>query len=212
MSFFHDPHSGFAGEGKLPQYFPIYERHFSRFVNLSPVVLEIGVGNGNSQRLWRDYFGPNASIFGVEIDRDREGLAVPDGKIFIGDQGDTEFLQRVVDRIGPIDIVIDDGGHDQRMLKVSFDFLWPHLTRHGVYLIEDTHVGYTGHPPPNHIAEYSFNEVAKQLTDEVNAIHFDGHRNHTDFQRTLMSMHFYESIIVFEKGDNVANKRARKLD
>ena len=38
---------------KWTHYFPIYERHFGRFVNLSTTFIEIGVSKGGSLELWR---------------------------------------------------------------------------------------------------------------------------------------------------------------
>ena len=55
---------------KWSQYFPAYERHFSRFINHSFVFLEIGVRYGGSLPLWRQYFGPNAIIVGIDIDEE----------------------------------------------------------------------------------------------------------------------------------------------
>jgi limonene-1,2-epoxide hydrolase len=49
-------------------YFDIYEKHFSRFRNLKPVILEIGVMGGGSLEMWRDYFGEGAQIIGLDID------------------------------------------------------------------------------------------------------------------------------------------------
>jgi hypothetical protein len=34
-------------------------------------------------------------------------------KILIGSQEDRNFLRSFIDKIGPIDILIDDGGHTQ---------------------------------------------------------------------------------------------------
>ena len=53
---------------KRASYFPVYERHFSRFCNKSMTFLEIGVARGGSARLWSRYFGPMAKIVGVDIE------------------------------------------------------------------------------------------------------------------------------------------------
>jgi len=49
-------------------YFDIYEQHFARFREIAPRFLEIGVQRGGSLKLWRDYFGPEAHIVGIDID------------------------------------------------------------------------------------------------------------------------------------------------
>ena len=47
---------------KWLHYFDIYERHLHRFRNRKPVMLEIGVFDGGSLRMWRDYFGPDCRM------------------------------------------------------------------------------------------------------------------------------------------------------
>ena len=42
-------------------YFDIYHRHFAPFRGQALTMIEIGVFNGGSLPMWRDYFGPQAS-------------------------------------------------------------------------------------------------------------------------------------------------------
>ena len=53
---------------KWMHYFDIYDRHFSKFRGRPVVVLEFGVQYGGSAQMWREYFGPDAKIYGVDID------------------------------------------------------------------------------------------------------------------------------------------------
>jgi len=41
---------------------------FNRFRNKEIVILEIGVLQGGSLQMWKDYFGDKAKIFGIDID------------------------------------------------------------------------------------------------------------------------------------------------
>ena len=41
---------------KWIHYFDIYEKHFQKFQNKNPVILEIGVQNGGSLDMWNYYF------------------------------------------------------------------------------------------------------------------------------------------------------------
>jgi hypothetical protein len=52
---------------KWRHYFEIYDRHFARFRGQSPHVVEFGVSQGGSMRMWKDYFGAGATIHGVDI-------------------------------------------------------------------------------------------------------------------------------------------------
>ncbi len=42
---------------KWNHYFDIYDRHFKRFRNKEVTILEIGVSQGGSLQMWKDYFG-----------------------------------------------------------------------------------------------------------------------------------------------------------
>ena len=48
----------------------------------------------------------------------------------------------MVDRYGPFDIIIDDGGHTMEQQIASIETLFPALNEGGVYLCEDTHTSY----------------------------------------------------------------------
>ena len=55
---------------KWIHYFDIYERHFRRFKDTQPAILEIGVFGGGSLSMWQDYFGKKSQIVGIDIDTD----------------------------------------------------------------------------------------------------------------------------------------------
>jgi hypothetical protein len=55
---------------KWKHYFPVYERHLTKFVNTDVVFIEIGVGEGGSLQMWKRYLGPFARIVGIDIKLD----------------------------------------------------------------------------------------------------------------------------------------------
>lgn len=59
-------------------------------------LLEIGVSYGGSLRLWRKYFGPDAVIFGIDIDRKCSKFNGQDAQVRIGSQADRVFLEKTV--------------------------------------------------------------------------------------------------------------------
>lgn len=126
--------------------FPIYERHFARFRNAAPVVLEIGVKKGGSLDMWRHYFGPSATIIGVDINQSFARFRDDGFLIEIGDQGDAEFWQRFKQKYPRVDVLIDDGGHRMDQQRVTFLSMFPHLSADGVYLCEDLHTSYWAPP------------------------------------------------------------------
>lgn len=125
---------------KWHHYLPIYESLFSKFVGSSVTILEIGVLRGGSLKLWKEYFGADAKIYGIDIDPSAKQYESEGIKIFIGDQGDKRFLENVIDEVGGFDIVIDDGAHTNFMIMRSIETLYP-ATRH-LYIVEDTHALY----------------------------------------------------------------------
>jgi hypothetical protein len=195
---------------KWLHYFEIYHRHFERFRGKPVVILEFGVNQGGSLEMWRDYFGPQAKIFGVDIDPRCAELGGPGTKIFIGDQEDREFLRSIAAEIGPIDVLIEDGGHTMGQQLATFEELYPHLTADGVFLIEDVQTSYRPRYGGGYRRPGTFMEFAKGLTDQLNAWHSRDEGFVIDeFTRTTKSMHFYDSIVVFERG-SVSAPRSKK--
>ena len=192
---------------KWPHYFPIYESHLERFVDRPAVLLEIGVDFGGSLQGWKRFLGPHAQI-GLDIQPkaafDEDQIAVR-----IGDQSDPEVLQSLIDEFGPPDIVIDDGSHIMEHVNSTFAYLYPRISPDGVYLVEDMHTSYLPHFGGGLGAPASFVETAKKLIDELNAEHTRGAVTSTDFTHSTLSIHFYDSVIVFERGRHVLRPPVR---
>jgi len=79
---------------KWLHYFPVYERHFSSYVNKSLTFIEIGVSGGGSLQMWRRYFGPYARIVGIDIDPNCQQHEEDGIFIRIGDQSDDTSSKR----------------------------------------------------------------------------------------------------------------------
>ena len=55
--FFHNNKENIIN--KWDHYFDIYERHFSKYRDKDIVLMEVGVSNGGSIKMWLNYFGKN---------------------------------------------------------------------------------------------------------------------------------------------------------
>jgi SAM-dependent methyltransferase len=185
---------------KWKHYFPVYQAHFARYVNRPLTFIEIGCGEGGSLQMWKRYFGPHAQIIGIDIRPECAAFAEDQLAIRIGDQADPAFLQTVLDEFGTPDIVLDDGSHMMPHITASFAYLYPNVARDGVYLVEDLHTAYWEEFGGGLRREGSFIELCKHLIDELNAEWSRGALAPTAFMRTTQSMHFYDSIVVFERG------------
>jgi SAM-dependent methyltransferase len=185
---------------KWKHYFPIYERHFGDFVNKPVTFVEIGCGLGGSLQMWKRYFGPHARIIGVDINPDCKTFEEDQIEVRIGDQSDEKFLQSLIDEFGAFDIVLDDGSHMMSHIQTTFRFLYPRMVKAGVYLVEDLHTAYWDEFEGGLRKPSTFIEWSKNLIDELNADHTRGALPPTEFTKTTLAMHFYDSVVVFERG------------
>jgi len=195
----------FANPGRMIQkwhhYFDIYHRHFQAFRGQSPVVLEIGVFQGGSLQMWREYFGPGAQIVGIDVDQRCKQFEEEQISVMIGNQADRAFLADVRRQLPRIDIVIDDGGHRMDQQIASFEELYPHLQPNGVYLCEDNHTSYFQRYGGGHRRPGTFIEYSKGLIDRLHAWHSEEPETFgvDELTRNTYALHFYDSILVAEK-------------
>lgn len=190
---------------KWSHYFDIYDRHFSRFRNKHLVILEIGIFHGGSLQMWKDYFGEQVTIYGVDINPECKKLEEDNIHIHIGSQSDRQFLRQLKKNIPPVDILIDDGGHTMRQQKVTYEELFDHVKEDGVYLCEDMHTSYWIEYGGGYRRQGTFVEYCKKLVDSLNAFHSrQGHFKPNHFTRSVDSLHFYDSVLVIEKKQRAA--------
>jgi hypothetical protein len=121
----------------------VYDPLFMSLDSISNV-LEIGVYNGDSLRLLQSYF-PNTNIYGMDLDTPKYFNPNDKFKILIGNQENREELEDAVAVIdNELDLIIDDGGHTMKQQQISFGFLFKHLKKGGIYIIEDLHTSRWG--------------------------------------------------------------------
>jgi hypothetical protein len=184
---------------KWHHYLPIYERYFAPYKSLKPRFLEIGVSKGGSLSLWRNYFGPDAVIFGIDIDPSCAALDGKSGQVRIGSQDDPDFLANVVKEMGGVDIILDDGSHFSKHIRASLNTLFPLLEEGGVYMVEDLHATYWrthegGYQEPNSI----IGDIRQMYDDMHHWYHGEGQKIEATADN-LAALHLYDSIAVLEK-------------
>lgn len=187
---------------KWAHYFDAYDRHFRRFRRKAPVVVEIGVNYGGSLQMWRNYFGKSATIIGIDINPACRELEKEGFQILIGDQGDRNFWKEFKARFPRIDILIDDGGHTFQQQRVTFEEMFEHVDKNGVYFVEDIHTSYIPYWGGGFRKPGTFVEYAKGLVDELNAWWTNDRKRYvTKLTKSCTSIHYYDSIVVLEKGE-----------
>lgn len=185
---------------KWTHYFPAYERHCARYVNRPLTMIEIGCGRGGSLQMWKRYLGPYARIVGLDINPACRGYEEDQIAVRIGSQADAGFLRAVLDEFGTPDVVLDDGSHVMSDIRTSFAVLYPRLAADGLYMVEDLHTAYAEEYGGGLRREGSFLELCKHLVDELNADWTRGALPPSEFTRSTLSMHFYDSMVLFERG------------
>jgi len=217
---------------KHTHYFDVYDSFLSSLQEEIPNILEIGVYNGGSLYMWKEYF-PNSKIVGIDIDEYCKQFEDPSSNIFVelGDQCDSIFLHNINEKYGPFDLIIDDGGHESYQTIFSLKTLFPMLKNGGTYVIEDTFHSYW--PEYNCDREKSTYgketgliklksditsmDFLKSLCDKVNvwaykgedateAKHLRKFEELDDFENSLFSIHFYDGMCMLQKCYRVNGK------
>ena len=127
--------------------FLVFYAQFLDKIRHQPVrVLDIGVLDGGSARTWRDYFH-NGHIIGVDIDPSA-GRHISDRlSIHIADQSKEDDLKIITEKLGPFDLVVDDGSHVWEDQILTFKQLMPCISPGGFYIIEDLDTSYGKYVP-----------------------------------------------------------------
>lgn len=207
---------------KWSRYFDVYQRYLEKYEGKNITFIEVGVQDGGSLEMWSKFFGPDSKIYGIDIDPKCADLVYdnPNIKIIIGDQESPEFWDKTLKEIGPIDAIVEDGGHTMQQQIVSFEKVFPVIKFGGVYICEDTHTSYFhthngGYRNPNTFIEYSKDFIdILHLADtsmygsvgQSNLNHvINGHKNLVTkkFAYDLSSIHYYDSMVIIEKDERV---------
>ncbi len=186
---------------KWLHYFDIYERYFAPYRGTDCVFLEIGISQGGSLEMWRQYLGPDARIIGVDIDPRCKQFEQDGFEVFIGSQSDPQFLEHLKEAVPKVDILLDDGGHTMHQQKTTFAHLFDHVKSDGIYLCEDTHTSYWLKYGGGVRRKGTFIEFSKRLIDSLHAYHSEQPERLSVNALTnqLKAIHFYDSVVVFEK-------------
>jgi demethylmacrocin O-methyltransferase len=195
-------------------YTPHYMHHLKKFKYKKINLLEIGVGGwddpylgAHSLRMWKRYF-PFAKIYSLDI-YDKSPLNEKRIKIFRGSQVDKDFLDKVCDEIGDLDIIIDDGSHINEHVIETFKLMFPKLKDGGIYVVEDTQTSYWkdfGGDSDNLNNPDTMLNFFKSLTDSLNNKEFikPGYVQ-TYYDKKIASMHFYHNMVFIHK-DNITEE------
>ena len=184
---------------KWHHYLPIYDRYFASFRATPVKFLEIGVSKGGSLQMWRTYFGPDARIFGIDIDPACAAFDGQAGQVRIGSQDDPAFLAAVVAEMGGVDVVLDDGSHHMDHIRASLTVLFPLLSMGGTYMIEDLHTAYWRRYGGGHGRATNFFLEVQQMIDDMHHWYHGQPLHDADRAASVGGVHVHDSIVVLDK-------------
>lgn len=161
--------------------------------------LEIGVDHGGSLQVWRRYFGDSAIIFGIDINPECIKYDNLFAQVRIGSQTDEVFLKKVIKEMGGIDIILDDGSHSMRDIRLSLEYLFPHLNYGGIYVIEDLHTSYWKTFGGGMNSKYNFYNFVRDLVDDMHHWYHGKPVKHHNISGDLSAINIYDSITVLNK-------------
>ena len=117
-----------------------YETLLKDFRDKPIKYLEIGVFNGGSIRAFREAFKNSTCILGLDIDSACKLYEDTSNNIFIeiGNATDFNFIEKIIEKYGMFDVILDDGSHINREVIQTFELLFPLLNDNGLYIVEDT--------------------------------------------------------------------------
>jgi hypothetical protein len=123
-------------------YLDLYESLFTDKKETAKNVLEIGIFDGGSIKLWKDYF-TNAAIHGIDIIKDNKKWhdinADPNITLYTGvDAYNKDFITNTfLNKNMKFDIVIDDGLHSLISMMHCITLYSQLLLPDGILIIED---------------------------------------------------------------------------
>ncbi len=196
---------------KWEKYFPVYENYFKKFKDKKIIFVEIGIFNGGSLQMWKEYFGKEAKIIGIDINSECKRFENLDKNIFveIGNQSDETFWDSFFNKYGKVDIILDDGGHTNLDQIITTVNVVKNINDDGILMVEDTHTSYVSEY--NSSKKYSFINFAKSLVDDLNSnidIDLDIKKKFS-LKKYIYSVDFYESIVCLRinKSKTLKNKK-----
>jgi hypothetical protein len=153
-------------------YLKIYDEIFAQLVDKEINLLEIGILDGGSLLLWRDYFA-RGNIWGIDLHIPASLKDEIRIHIFEGSQGDKAFLSEVGKNIlEGFDIIIDDASHMGELTSISFWHLFEnHLKPGGIYVIEDWGTGFWGDWSDGEVYEPNrrFRNISLNILERIGA-------------------------------------------
>ena len=182
---------------KYDTYYYAYDELFAPYRGKDITFVEIGIQGGGSMEVWKKYFGENARVIGIDLNPVIQKELQEDGfEVFVGDQSSEDFWKQFFEEVGPVDILLDDGGHTNFQTKSTIQYCIDQSNDGGMLVIEDTHASYMkkfGNPSSDSLISYT-----KEIVDLVNGRSSRIDKKMKDehgYASKVHSVQYFESIV-----------------
>ena len=180
---------------KYKNYFAVYEKLLKKYVNTKFTFVEIGVLNGGSLLMWKDFFGESARIIGIDLNPNVKKFENDGFEIFIGNQSDPIFWDKFFKSTGKVDVILDDGGHTNEQKIITSQCCIPNIKDDGMLIIEDTHASYS--EKFDNPSKYSFINYSKKVIDDINFRFPNSNKFKNSLNNYVYSIQYFESLVCF---------------
>ena len=194
--------SGTDKSSKKHNYLSFYEIFVAPLRNKKVKVMEIGVFNGASLRMWRDYF-PDGYVLGV--DNKPHTLVHAGERIDVrhGDQNFPDGLANLAQEFGPFDIIIDDGSHLWHHQINTMKALLPLVKSGGIYIVEDLQTSFGeyianyGTPDGEPAARYCLKFAERVIADRALKLDLEPDPFLAQASKLVRAVQFSNRVAVF---------------
>jgi hypothetical protein len=148
----------------------VYQKEFEKIKNTALKVVELGVHEGQSINIWREFF-KNAKIIGIDCNINAANIdnneRVDLVSITTGYNDDVE-LENFSSLHNDIDLFIDDGSHLMKDQQVTLGKLFKSIKSGGIYVLEDLHTSVSVKEDKNSIFKSDKNTITLDMLEHFN--------------------------------------------
>jgi hypothetical protein len=191
---------------KHTNYFDVYDKLLRKFIGEKIVFVEIGILDGGSLFMWRDFFGKGARIIGVDLNPEARKWREHGFEIFIGDQSNSKFWIDFYGEVGDIDVILDDGGHRNDQQIITTMSALPHVKDGGLIIIEDTQTSFMKFES---FQKYSFVSFLKSKIESLFARSDELTLKKDLFSDSVHSIEFFTGICALHVNRNLSTSAQR---
>lgn len=148
----------------------VYQTEFEKIRESAKKVVELGVHEGQSINIWREFF-VNAEIIGIDCQLNRAEIddynRVKLLQFTIGNNSDIELID-FINNNTDIDLFIDDGSHTMKDQQIVLAKVFKSIKSGGIFVLEDLHTSESVRNDSNSIWKSEKNTITLDMLEHFN--------------------------------------------